>query len=332
MPAKPGLETLSSGEGSPSATGSDGSGKLSTRPISNVFADVHVSLGELLGTATLVKGCGTGTDFLVLVDSAGDTQLDALTVQALCERRFGVGADGLIRATKPDALSGRWFLEQWMADGAAVGVCADGLRVSAHALRFLGFASVEDGASITIESRAGGWRVTRRGELYTVDMGQWQLPAGEDAVARGSDAVVTTSGLAGGRAALRVDIGGSHTVVALAGEDELLRLRLLDAPLVDPAPPAGASVEYVVPLGEEEVAGVLVGTARVRIYQMGEGETRGGGAGSCATAIALNTWGGADAPQVWRLLLAGGEESVRIAGRRVEVTGPARLVARIEAP
>lgn len=314
-----------------------------------------VGLGDLrsvFGSSTLLKGHGTGRDFLVLIDPEGETLLDAVTVRAVCDRRFGIGADGLIRAIRTgapteqeeqggggangalaerDTAVGQWFMDLRAADGTAVGMCADGLRVLAHTLRVMGLAPVEDGAATIIGTRVGQRQVTRHGELYTVDLGAWQLPGGSQAVASGADALVTTGGLAGERAALRVEVCGPHAVVALAQEEEFLGLQLVAEPVVEPAPSAGTSIEYVVPLGEEDVAGILVGTARVRVYQPGVGETLSGGAASGAVALALHAWGGADAPKVWRLLLPGGEESVRITGQRVEVTGQARLVARVEA-
>ena len=289
-----------------------------------------------LAGATLTKGHGTGNDFVLLEDPEGSLDLDPASVAQLCDRRFGIGADGLIRAVRASALGGqdadedRWFMDYRNADGSVAEMCGNGVRVFVHYLRHLGHVDLSDGASVTVGTRAGARTVTRHGDLYTVDMGVWGIPGGEGAVARGADAVVETPGLPGARAGLSVDLGNPHTVVALAEEDELEAADLSRAPRVEPEPPAGTNVEFVVPLGEEDVAGVVVGSVRMRVHERGVGETLSCGTGTCAAALAVRAWGGEGSPDVWRVLVPGGEVSVRIVGERVELTGPAELVARVE--
>ncbi|MDO5371724.1 diaminopimelate epimerase, partial [Paracoccus sp. (in: a-proteobacteria)] len=267
----------------------------------------------------LTKGHGTANDFLLLNDPDAEVDLSAAAIAALCDRRRGFGADGLIRVARTEALARagmldatpdpdqpQWFMDYRNADGSPAQMCGNGIRVFVHYLRLQGLIDLPEGASIAIATRAGERTITRHAELYTVDMGRWQIPGGEEAIARGADALVTTAGLDQPRAALNVDLGNPHTVVALAEEEELAAAQLARIPLVQPAPPQGTNVEYVVPLGEEDVAGVTVGTVRMRVHERGVGDTVSCGTGCCAAALAVRAWGGQDAPDVWRVLVPGG--------------------------
>jgi diaminopimelate epimerase len=131
------------------------------------------------------------------------------------------------------------------------------------------------------------------------------------------------------RPALSVDVGNPHTVLALADEAELAAADLTRAPAVQPLPPQGTNVELVVPLGESTADdGVLVGQVRMRVHERGVGETRSCGTGACAAALAVRTWAGAGAPDVWLVHVPGGTVRVRLLpSGDVELAGPAAIVA-----
>src|SRR5690606_35113099 len=119
-----------------------------------------------------------------------------------------------------------------------------------------------------------------------------------------------------------------HTVVALADVGDLDPVDLTRAPGVVPVPPAGTNVELVVPLGETTLAdGTTAGALRMRVHERGVGETRSCGTGACAAALAVRAWAGAGAPDVWRVEVPGGVLRVTVRGERVELAGPAVLVA-----
>ncbi|WP_298459665.1 diaminopimelate epimerase [uncultured Cellulomonas sp.] len=304
--------------------------------------------GRPAGPATLrfTKGHGTQNDFVLLDDRDGALQLTPRLVRGLADRRAGIGGDGVIRVIRTDAVpegaallaedpSATWFMDYRNADGSVAEMCGNGVRVFAAFLERLGLAEVPERTAdrpmgaLAVGTRAGVRSVHREtGGLYAVDMGPWRLAGGPDAAVAGFDAEVAVVGLDVVRPALSLDLGNPHTVLALADEGELASADLTRAPDVRPVPPHGTNVELVVPLGEITAAGGdLVGRVRMRVHERGVGETRSCGTGACAAALAVRTWAGAGAPDVWLVDVPGGTVRVRLLpSGNVELAGPAVLV------
>ncbi|WP_421741879.1 diaminopimelate epimerase [Cellulomonas sp.] len=298
-------------------------------------------------TLHVTKGHGTQNDFVLLDDREARIDLSATLVRELADRRAGVGGDGVIRVVASELLpegvaalaedpSARWFMDYRNGDGSVAEMCGNGVRVFAAYLERLGLWDAADG-ELALGTRAGVRRV-RRVQVpagigddvwYAVDMGRWHLPGGADAVRAGADAEVAVAGLEVARAGLSVDVGNPHVVLALGDEDELTAADLTRAPEVTPVPPHGTNVELVVPLGEDEaVDGSLVGRLRMRVHERGVGETRSCGTGACAAALAVRTWAGVGAPDVWLVDVPGGTVRVSVLpDGHVELAGPAVLVA-----
>lgn len=305
--------------------------------------------GATPATLAVTKGHGTQNDFVLLDDRDGAVELTDSLVRALADRRAGIGGDGVIRlvasAALPDGAASLaqdpralWFMDYRNADGSIAEMCGNGVRVFAAYLASLGLWDPAEG-DLVIGTRAGVRHVRREaapgapgGVWYAVDMGPWTLPGGAAAQAAGFDAEVVVSGLEVARPALSVDVGNPHTVLALAGEGELDTVDLTRAPAVAPLPPHGTNVELVVPLGESTAPdGTVVGRVRMRVHERGVGETRSCGTGACAAALAVRTWAGSGAPDVWLVDVPGGTVRVRLLdGGHVELAGPAVLVAHAE--
>jgi diaminopimelate epimerase len=290
-------------------------------------------------TIQFTKGHGTQNDFVLIADQDATLDLTPALVRALTDRRAGIGGDGVIRVVPSVALEeGRallaedpdatWFMDYRNADGSLAEMCGNGVRVFAAFLERLGLADLSAGG-IAVGTRAGVRRVRREPNgWYAADLGVWSLPGGAGAAGEGADAEVTVTGLPVARAALRVDVGNPHTVVALADEDELAAADLKTAPVVLPAPQSGTNVELVVPLGEREVEGEPMGRLRMRVFERGVGETRSCGTGACAAALAVRAWAGAAAPDVWSVDVPGGQVRVTaLPDGHVELAGPAVLLA-----
>ncbi|CAN7308921.1 diaminopimelate epimerase [Microbacterium foliorum] len=277
------------------------------------------------------KGHGTGNDFVIIADPDGALELSAGQVAVLCDRHRGIGADGILRVVRSAAIAdgqaalaeepaAEWFMDYRNADGSIAEMCGNGIRVFVHYLVRSGLATIEPGSTLPIGTRAGVRDVTRSETGYQVDLGLWKLS--------GDDPLVTADGLPVTRPGLGIDVGNPHVVVALASEAELSSLELHRAPVLDPAPPAGANVEFVVP-GEPLVRDGI-GHVSMRVSERGVGETLSCGTGVAATALAVRYWAGSKAPDNWRVEVPGGTLGVRMFpaedGEHVALSGPAQLV------
>ena len=272
-------------------------------------------------TIPFTKGHGTGNDFVVFADPDDAFDLRADQVAALCDRRFGIGADGILRAVpagpEAQAAGAHWFMDYRNADGGLAEMCGNGARVF---VRFLREAGLVAGDTVLIDTRAGIRRVRQVDGGFDVDLGPFQTGHGEP--------LVSARGLAVARPGLPVDIGNPHVVVALSSEKELAGLDLGRAPVVDPAPPSGSNVEFVVPRDPLVRGGV--GALRMRVFERGVGETLSCGTGVAAAAIAVRAWAGPAAPDRWTVEVPGGTLGVRITddadGPHAVLSGPAALV------
>ncbi len=296
----------------------------------------------------LTKGHGTQNDFVLLFDPDGGIAVDPAAVRVLTDRRAGIGGDGLIRVIHPAGLAASpaqasdvqaakgagddgavWFMDYRNADGSIAEMCGNGVRVFAHYLVEHGL--VDPSAGFAVGTRAGTKHVTvvdnpldatpGAERWYRVDMGAYAFPL---APVDGMDSTVVTDGVQGTRPALSVDMGNPHTVLALAGVAELDRANLLEQPVIDPVPPAGTNVEYIVISGEP-VDGVA--RLRMRVNERGVGETYACGTGACAAALAAHTWAGSGAPGSWYVEQPGGTVRIDIAAGTVALSGPAVLTA-----
>ncbi|KNY07249.1 diaminopimelate epimerase [Microbacterium sp. GCS4] len=277
------------------------------------------------------KGHGTGNDFVIIADPDGTLDLTADQVAALCDRHFGIGADGILRVVRSTAIpegaaalaeepEAEWFMDYRNADGSIAEMCGNGVRVFVHYLLRSGLATLEPGSTLPVGTRAGVRDITRSENGYQVDLGLWKLS--------GDDPLVTADGLPVARPGLGIDVGNPHVVVALAEEAELATLELHRAPELDPVLPHGANVEFVVP-GEPLVRDGI-GHVRMRVSERGVGETLSCGTGVAATALAVRHWAGEKAPDHWRVEVPGGTLGVRMFpaedGEHVGLSGPAQLV------
>lgn len=277
------------------------------------------------------KGQGTGNDFVLFSDPEGDTELTPTQIAAVCDRRFGVGADGLIRAVRSSNLDAGaaaldedpravWFMDYWNADGSVSEMCGNGIRVFTKYLLDQGLAELHAGESMAIGTRAGVRTVARDGDGFRADLGVWRLAGGEP--------LVRAKNLPVARPGLGIDLGNPHVVVALADDEELDGLDLAYLPILDPAPEAGANVEFVVPA--EPLVDGGVGRIRMRVHERGSGETLSCGTGAVAAALAVRYWAGAGAPDDWRVQVPGGVLGVQVSrfddGEHAVLSGPAELV------
>ena len=284
------------------------------------------------------KGHGTQNDFVLLYDPDGELDLTARRVATLCDRRTGLGGDGLIRVVRSSALpegadlpeTAVWFMDYRNGDGSPAQMCGNGIRVFLAYLERLGLVRLGEGDRLLVGTRAGVKTVRRDGDGYAADLGPWHVVGGQEAARDGFDARVEIAGADVPLVGLSVDVGNPHVVVAVPSVEGLRALDLWRAPLVHPEPPDGTNVEIVVPRHNAELG---TGDLVMRVHERGVGETRSCGTGAVAAALAARVWGGPQAPDVWVVTVPGGRLTVRVPagsvrrGDGVELAGPATIVA-----
>lgn len=275
-------------------------------------------------TYPFLKGHGTENDFVLLPDHDAlvHGRLDAARVRALCDRRAGIGGDGVLRVVRtaavPDvahlAEQAEWCMDYRNADGSVSEMCGNGIRVFARHLLEEGLVAAD--RPIPVATRDGVKTIEVVGSDLRVAMGVPRV-LGETAVSVGH---LTW-------AARHVDVGNPHAVAFVDSLDPAGPVgALLQAPRHDPEVyPHGVNVEFVLRRGERHVA--------MRVHERGSGETRSCGTGACAVAVATAVADGraAGEPVVYRVDLPGGTLTIEwTAEEQVLMTGPAVIVARGE--
>jgi len=275
------------------------------------------------------KGHGTQNDFVVLPDVDAELTLTPSIVAALCDRRRGLGADGLLRVTTagaarragvfeqlPDGVAADdWYMDYRNADGSIAQMCGNGVRVFAHYLRASG---LESRSEFVVGSLAGPRPVVLHSvdavnAEVTVEMGKVQAYGTGTAVVAGR----TFEGLA-------VDVGNPH----LACVDEALNMTGLAALDVG-APVQFDAQQFPEGVNVEVLTAPLHGAVAMRVHERGVGETRSCGTGTVAATLAALRHTGADTGSM-RVVIPGGEVSVTITESTSFLRGPSVLLAEGE--
>ena len=272
---------------------------------------------------SFLKGHGTENDFVLLPDADGSVlhDLDPDLVAALCDRRAGIGGDGVLRVVRTDATDdpsavaargeAEWFMDYRNADGSVSEMCGNGIRLFGRYL--VEHEGVDPSQPLPVATRAGTRVLSFDADLISVDMGEAEV-LGETKVS------------VAGRSwpALHVSMGNPHAVAFVDSLDDAGPL--YDAPEHDQVEyPSGVNVEFVVRRGERHVA--------MRVHERGSGETRSCGTGACAVMVAAALADGLDAETggvaaTYQVDVPGGRLAVTwTAERRVVLTGPAVIVA-----
>jgi diaminopimelate epimerase len=276
-------------------------------------------------TIAFTKGHGAGNDFVIVPDPDGALDLTDDQIAVLCDRRFGIGADGVLRvvrtaATDEGDAAAEWFMDYRNADGSKAEMCGNGIRVYVRYLLEVGLAAFDDNGVLPVSTRNGVLPLTRSDLGFEVDLGRFRI---EDA-----EVLVRARGLSVPRPGLGIDVGNPHVVVALPSHAELEALDLSTRPHLHPEPPRGANIEFVVPADPLVRDGV--GAIRMRVFERGVGETLSCGTGVAASALAVRDWAGPAAPDRWTVEVPGGILGVRVAfvgdEQHVFLSGPATLV------
>ena len=275
------------------------------------------------------KGHGTQNDFVLLPDLDGELTLTAARVAAVCDRRRGLGADGVLRIATagaalttgvlerlPDGVGANdWYMDYRNADGSTAQMCGNGVRVFAHYLRASGLEARDE---FVVGSLAGPrpvvlHHVDATNADVSVDMGKVNTLGEGQAVVGGR----TFSGLA-------VDVGNPH----LACVDPKLTVASLAA-LDVAAPVTFDKAQFPDGVNVEVLTAPSDGAVSMRVHERGVGETRSCGTGTVAAAVAGLSHAGT-ASGILTVRVPGGDVVVTITEATSYLRGPSVLVARGE--
>lgn len=248
---------------------------------------------------------GLGNDFIV-VDA--EAPLAEERVSRLCDRHFGIGADGVLVVSRPLTAGARATMTVQNADGSRPEMCGNGLRcVALH----LAIADGLDAAEYVVDTDAGPRRcvLERRGGVASVstEMGPGEPETGCTAELDGKQFSF-----------VRVSMGNPHAI-SLAGMLDPAAVDRL-GPLVSGGIEGGSNVEFVSESGPTSFD--------VIVWERGVGRTLACGTGAAATAVALACAGRAPFGQPLQIRLPGGPLEVSVTEGTLEVSlrGPARRV------
>jgi diaminopimelate epimerase len=258
------------------------------------------------------KGHGTENDFVILPDPDGELDVSAALVAEICDRRAGLGADGVLRVVRtklvPEVAAqagvADWFMDYRNADGSTPEMCGNGMRVFA---RYLVDARLTGRVEFAVATR-GGVRKVRMEDNgnVTVDMGK-PVVCGESVATVGGEEF----------AGAHVDIGNPHLACPIGVP--VGQLDLSWQPGFDPAVfPSGVNIELFNAVGPSR--------AVMRVYERGVGETRSCGTGAIATAVAAAGLSG-ETTGTWTVEVLGGTLMVTLDEDTSYLSGPAVIFA-----
>jgi len=258
-----------------------------------------------------LKGHGTENDFVLLPDLDATLDLTEARVRVLCDRRAGIGADGVLRVVPAKAIEGvddgLWFMDYRNGDGSIAEMCGNGVRLFA---RYLVDAGLVTEPEFAIGTRAGTRAVTVADDI-TVEMGKARVTGASLATVDGASV-----------AGVAVNVGNPHLVCVLADPDQLAGLDLTVQPAYDPTVfPEGVNIEFVVVEAPDRL--------RMRVHERGVGETRSCGTGTVAAVTGV-LFGRGENSGAATVDIPGGTVRVTVDPEGATLSGPAVFTARGE--
>ena len=226
------------------------------------------------------KYTGLGNDF-VLLDGAAAQQVQnpSALAKTICNRRFGVGADGLVLLVPSDKADIQMRI--FNSDGSEAEMCGNASRCVAL---YLFRQKVTARKQISLDTLAGIIRTEITDDvrgLVRVDMGVPRLTKGEIPMpGNPAETAVNFPLFAAGRTfqGTAVSMGNPHLVI-FTPDIRQIPLREWGPQLeTHPLFPRKTNVEFVQVLDDK--------TVRMRVWERGAGITQACGTGSCATAVA----------------------------------------------
>jgi diaminopimelate epimerase len=286
---------------------------------------------------SFAKGHGSGNDFVILPDPHAELDLSPAQVVALCDRRTGIGGDGILRvvpaakdpASVAQAGEAEWFMDYRNADGSLAQMCGNGTLVFA---RYLAAEGLAEPGILHIATCSGVKEVQVRSgsNPYT---GPVTVELALPRLGEATSVIVNGVSLP----AIAVDVGNPHAVCIVAAPLE--KFDFSTAPQYDPTVfPEGVNVELItVPQPADSSSATPRSDLQVqmRVYERGSGETQSCGSGAAAAAAAALHAAQPDSVAslqvplgtVW-VDLPGGQLRIELTETAALLTGPVVIVAK----
>ncbi len=238
-----------------------------------------------------------GNDYVIVERDRLPLALTPARVSLLCDRHRGIGADGVLELSPPDAPGFVARLRIFNPDGSEAELSGNGAREAVLYLRRSGWTGADE---FSIQTVAGEIRPTiTSATTCRVDMGRARLRSA-DYPAGGPDGHGTVDGFA----FQHVQVGNPQCAIHVGDRDDLEALDLPGiGPAIEHSPlfPNRTNVSFF--------SVVEPGVVRARIFERGVGETTASGTGATGAAVAYVLRGG-DSPV--RVLMDGGELTVEV--------------------
>lgn len=245
------------------------------------------------------KGNGTKNDFVIIEDFSENIEISPKQIQLICNRKTGIGADGILKVVKKD---NSYFMDYRNSDGTLAEMCGNGARVFAL---YLITKKLVNTNNFSILTRAGNIEINYKNENeISVSM--------DKAVLRKNKVNITNNNRV--YEGIGVDAPNPHAVVFV---DDLTEIGELNtSPSILPLEEFinGANVEFVKKFSD--------GHAAMRVFERGSGETLSCGTGACAVAAVLKELSTSKI-QKFQIDVQGGTLFIEFVNDKMIMTGPA---------
>lgn len=229
-----------------------------------------MGIGKNMRDISFIKMQGTGNDFVLVDQRASDIPDNdfASISKTVCDRHFGIGADGLILVMKSSKAD--FKMRIFNPDGSEAEMCGNGIRCFC---RYVYETSEEKKDVISVETLAGIMVpavIIENGQFVgvEVDMGKPVIEAqNEKLIVEGQEFKIN-----------KISMGNPHCVIFVKSIDEIDISKI--GPIIENLPqfPNRTNVEFVEVLKKNEI--------RLKVWERGAGETLACGTGACACVVA----------------------------------------------
>jgi len=259
----------------------------------------------------LYKYEATGNDF-ILIDQ--EVKNPSLLAKKVCDRHFGIGADGLMF---PTWNNGQVYMNYYNADGSIAPMCGNGIRAFTKFLLDLG---TIDSKEVVINTLAGPMNMTIHQDSYTVNLGSPEVSLSEPLLKFETKGLEEIS-LSINHQTVKgypINLGTIHFVVYVNNLNEYDDIATFISN--HEVFPSKINVNFVQVLDKNSV--------RIKTFERGVGWTLSCGTGSSSSAYVSYLLGKTNKDIT--VIVPGGTLTVEIKEDQVYLTGPANKVAKID--